>query len=845
VEKQLPGAGTVLMVYDQRDRLVASQDEEQRNKSIKEWLFTKYDVLNRVIQTGVFRWSGDQDALQIHAGIYDVGNELYEERVSNVSDSHNYTSRTFPGNNYVYEVSDYHTITYYDNYSGFPPNFEEGDYSTSGISEFTKILASDFVKREKLASSTKGFVTGSKVKNLDNNNWYFTVNYYDKRGRLVQSMSENHLPQGTDRVSNSYAPISGEILATVHEHVAYDAVNIGQRFVYDHAGRLLETYHQIEGEQEILLSAMKYNMPGQLSEKYLYSEDVTSTKGTLQKLDHGYNIRGWLTSINDPDNLESDLFGFELAYNDVSGVSSSLGSTAMYNGNISSLKWRSTAANPVKAYSYSYDDANRIKGANYGSSTGWASAYYNVSNITYDENGNLKTLSRNNGPTSPLDVMTYNYKNEGNQLDNVNDVFGGGFYERTHLATNVYSYDSNGNLSEDKNKAISIDYNYLNLPKEIKSTSTSDDDQILYMYDAAGVKLQKIVTQDASTASTDYVGSFVYNAGSLQYIMTSEGRIVPSGSDYTYEYHLKDHLGNTRVAFNVTDNTIDVQQVADYYPFGMTFSGNQGGDNKYLYNGKEMQDELGLDWYDYGARFYDPQLGRWHVVDPMVENNHFEWSPYTYVYNNPIRLIDPFGLDSTERANAVNENRKHVASNKTARVKKKQHPMYMSSGSPTGTGKNGDCQSSMRGVIKKTAGYDIKTKSYKTGDKDKPVSGAYDVYKSNEEYEVSVENLQAGNGFYMDYKNDDGERRFHVGLIDKVEVSDGKTKLTLSHTSWSFGPSFVTYIVGSGSYYDRNMTAFFKWDRLPDVTEPTAIPGVTVTASGTTILPNPEIKLNF
>jgi uncharacterized protein RhaS with RHS repeats len=56
---------------------------------------------------------------------------------------------------------------------------------------------------------------------------------------------------------------------------------------------------------------------------------------------------------------------------------------------------------------------------------------------------------------------------------------------------------------------------------------------------------------------------------------------------------------------------------------------------------------LKRDWYDYGARFYDPQLGRWHSVDPAVENNHFEWSPYTYVYNNPIMLIDPFGLDST------------------------------------------------------------------------------------------------------------------------------------------------------------------------------------------------------
>jgi RHS repeat-associated protein len=86
------------------------------------------------------------------------------------------------------------------------------------------------------------------------------------------------------------------------------------------------------------------------------------------------------------------------------------------------------------------------------------------------------------------------------------------------------------------------------------------------------------------------------------------------------------------------------KQGTNYYPFGMEIPVSGTSDNQIKYNSKELQTDAGLTWYDYGARFYDPVLGRWHSVDPMAESSR-RWSPYTYCMNNPIRFIDPDGMN--------------------------------------------------------------------------------------------------------------------------------------------------------------------------------------------------------
>ena len=269
---------------------------------------------------------------------------------------------------------------------------------------------------------------------------------------------------------------------------------------------------------------------------------------------------------------------------------------------------------------------------------------FNEEVTAYDKTGNILGIKRM-GQTGAqeyglVDNLALTYS--GNQLTKVTDnaassAYNNGFEFKDGADRETeYTYDENGNLTQDLNQNIEdIQYNFLNLPQRIEF---EDGSTIEYLYDAEGRKLRTVHKADGKTTTTDYAGNLIYENGNPIRLLTGYGYVsLPDGM---YHYYLQDHQGNNRV---VADRNGKVEEVNHYYPFGGMFP-TTGNIQPYKYNGKELDTRNGLNWYDYGARHYDPAVGRWHVQDPMQEK-YYNTSQYAYCANNPVKYIDPNGKE--------------------------------------------------------------------------------------------------------------------------------------------------------------------------------------------------------
>jgi len=584
--KQVPGQnGETYAVYDALDRPVLTQDPAQRAR--QEWNWTKYDALGRPVLTGLLRRSMSLAVAQAAADAAAPAPAApWEVRtVPSASRPEGYTlGQAYPRLGTAgYTSFQVLTVAHFDDYNfdndaaGVP----DAAYDPQTDGQFPAGMApvSD-ARTTGLPTRTRTRVLG--VPEGQPGAWLTTTTFYDERARPVQVQSTNARAR-LDLVTTRLDFI-GQPLQSVAVHHGPNLPAAGLQVVetmdYDHAGRLLGTRQQVLGAdlRPVRLDTLAYNEIGQVTRKTL------ATGALIQPVDYRYNVRGWLTDINNVDAPQpGTLFNLALRYDCGFAV-------PQFNGNVAGQQWRGRDG-IERAYGYLYDGANRLRQGDYAARAGGAGSTvgpwnaelqrYALSRVTYDENGNITALQRRGiwknatrtapAQFGPVDNLTYAYA--GNRLLSVQDQvttnqlprptgyngapasLAGDFQEAGVRLGTEYFYDNNGSLTQDKNKGITgIAYNHLNLPRLIHFGIGADS--LVFRYTAAGQKVAKLVYQTGKpTLRTDYLGPYQYEQDSLRFFPHAEGRTLrfanaTSGAlRYEREFTIKDHLGNLRLAY--------------------------------------------------------------------------------------------------------------------------------------------------------------------------------------------------------------------------------------------------------------------------------------------------------
>ncbi|MHA4811564.1 DUF6443 domain-containing protein [Flavitalea flava] len=698
IAKKVPGAGWVYLVYDKRDRLVFTQDANIRTPN--HWMTTLYDGQNRPTATGMITYNGTRDQLQQYVND-NTGNsipgtlpvsgsspasfsqELVLNNLQNGSqqalnlvtldngfetpDIVDFTAEIIPGgtsgspftntitvlDNPIPSGGNFIalTMTFYDDYAATDRQYttKYNDLLDAGTNPHPEDIQAG-VDQSKV--QTLGMITSTKIRVLEDpsdltkGSWLTTTPFYDDRGRIVQSQTDNY-KGGKDAITNRYN-FTGQVISSYLAHNNPVATSDGNTRVktnlnYDHANRLLQVYKTINDDVNTkrLLSQSAYDQLGQLKQKQIGQVPGSSF---LETLDYSYNIRGWLKGINkdyaNNDNSHggnSRWFGMELNYD--WGFSNN-----QLNGNISGTKWRSKGDGKQRSYGFGYDNLNRLLFADFNQNAGgiWdKTAGIDFTSVmgdgndptkAYDENGNIQAMSQKGwrlGGSDYIDQLTYSYNTNSNKLLNVIDAHIdaqpttlGDFrtsslspYATGKTITAIdYKYDVNGNLTRDLNKDIGslstdgIIYNHLNLPWKVTvNSATGTKGTITYIYDAAGNKLKKTTVDNGANVqtSTTYIGGFQYQgrqsltagsataADTLQSFGHEEGRVrlvsnLVSGQNQTsfkFDYLIKDHLGNTRVV--LTD-----EQESNQYPAATMETAGSATENLYYSKIEETRTAL-------------------------------------------------------------------------------------------------------------------------------------------------------------------------------------------------------------------------------------------------------------
>ena len=704
--------GLTEYIYRRDGNIRFSQNEQQRNDN--KFSYTNYDKHGRIVEVGEFDDSQTATTYFLQSGF--VGGQSLTEYIEKVYAAAEYgmepNTNIIPASTYLDQ-----TFTLYDkadpNGPG-NPKFLRGkvaktwnnntatwySYTYDGLVEWViqEIKGMD-VDNDGLTNdlvATNGIEDADDLAYLD-----YTYDYNGNVTEVTYSSGIERLLPGLEG-ENQYA--------RDYEFTHY--------YQYDLNDRLEAVYTQSKKDEKQLQARYYYYPHGPLKRVELADN--------LQGTDYVYTIQGWLKSINYPNpgandpgkdgftgknaEMGTDVFGMTLDYysGDYTRTGTNIASKALtnnYDGNIANQRWRNSSeldnTKPgylQNAYSYYYDERNYLARANYSLFNASVDAFgsgssYSVygptagSNIVYDANGNIKSLSRKGANGEVIDAFTYTYYSGLNQLEYIIDnsvyTLEGTTDLKAQGHTN-YLYNHIGQMTANKQDGHYFTYDVYGKTKTIYNNISfaAGTELATYEYDDRGFRVKK--TDYNTNTTTWYVrdvsGNMITtytreNTAALQRTevpVYGSGRLGmatcnATGAITAYTYELTDHLGNVRatVGKNASDGTTQLLTATDYFPFGMELPGRTyRSTNAYRfgYQGQFAEKDQETGYNQFEARLYDARIGRWLTKDPAGQF----WSPYVGMGNNPVSGVDPDGRKTLTRIIDANGNYHDIADGSNA-----------------------------------------------------------------------------------------------------------------------------------------------------------------------------------
>ena len=645
--KYLPGCGVTQYWYDGAGRVIASRGAKRASRYRTRYFF--FDGLGRLVV------QGRASAYGSNADTPLITSRTPADGTAEICHTGYYVDATRIPDNLQLEI-----VNYYDDYA----------FLTSGI--FTdSIPAGNFHANNSACTST---LKTADITATSDDHLLARVYYYDDKGRVIdkrENLLGGEFRQTTTEYSFTHKPIS---TTTTITHPTSPDIFVNEMFTY-HGTTDKISYHDLNYQEGTnRLASYSYDALGRISNTYRNNNHFS--------IDYTYNIHGWLTRTSATIFSKgwTPYFQQELSYETGCG-------TPCFNGNISAMRWRISPTGTGHGYKCYYDNCNRLtegRHTDFDFNDMGASNYSEC--MSYNRNSALTQLTRREGFSKPVDSLIYIYN--GNRLSSIGDYgtqvnASGSFEFRFRNSSPTYAYNGAGDLTQDGNKGLTnIRYDYLGHPVRIQFR---DGSCTKYVYAADGRKLREIhitavegvyanmgqikeltPAQTMATDTVDYADNLV-----IRYMNLNEAGMHPKieyhfdGGYMTltpnpaynpnpiamnpysvqysssYHYYIHNHQGNTILVMDDNDN---IKQINHYYPYGgpwYYFSTNQGF-QPFKYNGKELDRMHGLDWYDYGARRYDPAYCMFTQMDPLAEK-YPHLNPYVYCAGNPVRYVDPDG----------------------------------------------------------------------------------------------------------------------------------------------------------------------------------------------------------